>query len=298
MGYGLMTRILLLADVHGNLPALDAVLADAESLRPFHLVVAGDVVNWGPQSREVLERLSEVEAHFVRGNNEYYLLDRGTEREPAAWADYTLLPVLLEGLEDWRERIGLWPDFLSLRFPGLPPVLVVHGYPHDPWHGVYETTPPERLQTAMAGWTERILVTAHTHLPLDVTIGGIRVINPGSVGNPLDGDRRAAYAVLEGMDGEWRLSHRRVAYDDTPVMGAFDQIRFEERCGTQAVLVRREWPTAEIQLAAFNRWCAAEHPGVPREGLLERFTDEDRVRHTPPEYLAAARRNRELSSRA
>ena len=79
-----MTRVAVLADIHGNLPALDAVLADVAPWRPDAIVHAGDAVCWGAQSREVLERLREVGAPGIRGNNELYLLDSGTSRMPDA----------------------------------------------------------------------------------------------------------------------------------------------------------------------------------------------------------------------
>ena len=277
-----MSRLAILADIHGNLPALEAVLADADQWGAEAIVVAGDAICWGPQSREVLELLADRGALCVRGNNEYYLLDWQTPRMPEAWQRYGLLPPLYEDCgESWRARIALWPDTVSLRFPDAPPIRVWHGLPDDPWHGILPGD-----EAALDTVAEPVLVTGHTHIALDFVHDGKRIVNPGSVGVPLDGDRRAFYARFEPHDGDWRVTHRRVEYDEAKLESAFAGANFLRRNGSLADLVKKEFDTAELYVLPFLAFLAAE--GLAESEGRERFTDEIRLRYTPKIYHRSA----------
>ncbi|MFN8372996.1 MAG: metallophosphoesterase family protein [Anaerolineae bacterium] len=110
-----MTRLAVLADIHGNLPALEAVLADIQPFNVDQVVVAGDNINMGPYSVEVMERIMGYAV--MRGNHEYYLLDHQTPRAPAHWHDYTQPPWLNATIPArWRSVIATLPDALQLRF--------------------------------------------------------------------------------------------------------------------------------------------------------------------------------------
>ena len=89
-----MTRLAVLADIHGNLPALEAVSMDMAQFEVDHVVVAGDSVNVGPFSREVLKLVSERNWATIRGNNAFYVLDYQTPRMPEHWSAFTLPPWL------------------------------------------------------------------------------------------------------------------------------------------------------------------------------------------------------------
>ena len=93
-----MTRLAVLADIHGNLPALQAVIDDMKQFDVDHVVVAGDSVNWGPFSREVLELVFQRRWALIRGNNAFYALDYGTVRAPDFWSSFSLPPILREQL--------------------------------------------------------------------------------------------------------------------------------------------------------------------------------------------------------
>lgn len=87
-----MTRLAVLADIHGNLPALEAVIEDMAQFAVDHVVVAGDSINVGPFSREVLEVISARNWAVIRGNNGYYVTEYQTPRMPAHWSAFTLPP--------------------------------------------------------------------------------------------------------------------------------------------------------------------------------------------------------------
>jgi len=120
-----MTRLAILSDIHGNLPALEAVLQDLSQFTVDHVIVAGDVIDRGPFSVQVLERVTREGWAVIRGNAEFYLLDYNTPRAPAEWSDPTLFPLHLRLHRQlngrWLTAIAAWPDTLSLRFPDAPP---------------------------------------------------------------------------------------------------------------------------------------------------------------------------------
>jgi diadenosine tetraphosphatase ApaH/serine/threonine PP2A family protein phosphatase len=189
----------LLYDIHGNLPALEAVLDDCPADR---FLLGGDYTVFGAWPRETVARLRELDAEWIRGNVDRWLVDDSDVPEP-------MRPLI----ERSREMLG---QELSRELAALPEstarddTLYCHGSPLSDMDGFYpepHDTDAERLM----GVEARRVVFGHTHLQFIRTgPGGIELVNPGSVGIPLDGDRRAAYAVV-GDDGSVEL--RRVEYD-------------------------------------------------------------------------------------
>ena len=182
-------RVVALCDVHGNLPALEAVLADVRSLDVDRIVCGGDVVA-GPFPRECLERLRELEAVFVRGN-----ADRESPRAPAGTWEWITSSLDSEAV-----------DFLA----GLPQavslggVLYCHGSPRDDDEILTRVSPDERFRAALEGVEERVVVGGHTHVQFERTIDGIRFVNAGSVGIPYEGRQGAFWALLDGEEVELR----------------------------------------------------------------------------------------------
>jgi putative phosphoesterase len=202
----------LLFDVHGNLPALDAVLADAGSVAVDGWVLGGDYASFGAWPVEVVERLEQLDdAVWIRGN-----WDRWQAGDAA---DMPGQPGLAEGLAAVREVLG--PDRCE-RLGALPAThtdgdtLYCHGAPRsdmDSFLPEPDGDDDQRLQDVAA----RRVVFGHTHLAFTREHGGVTLVNPGSVGFPFDGDVRAAWAVLHD-DG--RIEQRRVEYDLDAATGA------------------------------------------------------------------------------
>jgi predicted phosphodiesterase len=189
----------LLYDVHGNLPALEAVLADAEDVDSW--VLGGDYALFGAWPRETVERLRDLDARWIRGNGERW----------TAGADDILEPVK-PAAERCRELLG---DDLVAELAELPEsvtdgdTVYCHGSPvSDLLSFLPEPAPGE--DELMGDVANGRLVFGHTHLAF-ARLGphGVELVNPGSVGMPFDGDPRAAYAVVR--DGS--VEHRRVEYD-------------------------------------------------------------------------------------
>jgi predicted phosphodiesterase len=284
-----MTTIAVLADIHGNLPALEAVQNDMTRYDIDQVVVAGDVINWGPFSAECAEIVRRNGWAVIRGNNEFYLLDYDTAREPEAWKDraqWPLLPWLYEQMgDDWRERIAAWPDALSLRFADGPPIRVVHGSGRSAWEGVYASYADEHLCEQLAGIEESFVINGHTHLAMDHCAGRWRILNPGSVGVPLDGVFVARYMMLQATGAGWEPVFREIPIDNTGVLAAFEQQRFIERCGVIGQLVVDEFRTARLGVLPFLYWRAATCAGAPlAPDLLDTFAATDPWPHTPAPY--------------
>ena len=191
-------RVAALYDVHGNLPALEAVLADLEREHVDEIVCGGDTCA-GPMPRETLELLQARGARFVRGN-----------------ADRVLDPWPAERLTE-AQRVALreLPLSLSLDVDGLGGVLFCHATPRSDEEIITRLTPEESVAAALDGVEERVIVCGHVHVQYDRRVGQQRVVNAGSVGLPYEG-RAAAYWTLLGPDVEQRATE----YDVTAAIEA------------------------------------------------------------------------------
>jgi predicted phosphodiesterase len=288
-GATIVTKLAILSDIHGNLPALEAVLADLAADQVDRIVVAGDLVNWGPFSSQVVERARRDEWIVIRGNNEYYVLEHGTPRAPAAWSDrrqFPLIPWLQRQIpRAQRASIATWPDTLSLRFSDGPPLRVVHGTPRSPWEGLYPNAMADELGAALAGVVEPIVIAAHTHLAMDRQIERWRVLNPGPVGVPLDGSFEARYLILESDGEDWRPSFRRVSYDRQPLFEEFERQGFRGECGVIGELVLEEFRLARVRVHPFFAWRSACYPDETVDAnLLQKFHQADWRPYVPSAY--------------
>ena len=273
-----MTRLALLADIHGNLPALEAVIADMQPFQVDQVVVAGDTVNWGPFSRAALAAVMERGWAIIRGNNALYALDWETPRMPAHWRSFTLPAYLREQLGDaGMSTLACLPDTLSLRFPDAPSLRIAHGIPGDHWTAIFPGSADDEVRAWLGDIVEDTVVAAHSHIPMHRCVDRWQIFNPGSVGVPLDGDKRGGYMVIDGDNAGWRLvAHRRVAYDDAPLFAQFERDGFVERCGITASLVIEEFRQARLQVLPYINWKAERHPDAPEsDALLAEFLSLD-----------------------
>jgi putative phosphoesterase len=198
-------RVAALYDVHGNMPALLAVLQEIAFERVDRIVFGGDLAA-GPFPRDTVEHAGNLpNAVFVRGNTERYVIDTAEgRREPASitdeWMVGQLGPQHLDFLRTFEPSVS------------LDGVLYVHSTPGDDEVLYTRATPDERLRALLGGVDERVVVVGHTHMQFDRTVDGLRVVNAGSVGMPKD-SVDASWALV--VDGEPEL--RRTAYDRTPL---------------------------------------------------------------------------------
>ncbi|MDE2952041.1 MAG: metallophosphoesterase family protein [Chloroflexota bacterium] len=283
-----MTRLAALADIHGNLPALHAVIDDMRQFNVDQVVVAGDSVNWGPFSRQVLELIFRRRWALIRGNNAFYALDYNTTRAPDHWARFSLPPILREQLGgDWLNAISCLPDSLSLRFMDAPPLRVFHGLPDNPWQAIFPNSAKDKVADWLRGIREGTVICAHSHIPMERQVGRWQIFNPGSVGVPLDGKFSASYMILDGHAKGWELAaHRRVPFDYDPLYREFERQNFVERGGVTARLVIEEFRSARLQVHPFVLWKLKHFADRPDDfELLRAFLDLDDVgEYMPPAY--------------
>lgn len=194
-------RVAALSDVHGNLPALEAVLADVEREDVAAIVVAGDCVS-GPWPAEVFDRLEAVGARIVRGNADRLEEVKGFDSDQGAWDEERLGA-------DRLATVAGWPLTLALEVDGLGTVLVCHSTPVSDEPIYTQLTPDEELIAMLGPVDADVLLCGHTHMQYERELSsGLRVVNPGSVGMPYEG-RHGAFWALLGPGVEFRDS----AYD-------------------------------------------------------------------------------------
>ncbi|MGH3042994.1 MAG: metallophosphoesterase family protein [Gaiellaceae bacterium] len=244
-------RIAALYDVHGNLPALEAVLAEVEELEVDAVVVGGDVAI-GPMPRASLQLLLELgeRALFLRGNG-----DREIAADPPGsgddlWAERTRWAAsqLTRGQRAWLAAL---PDTQSVDVDGLGAVLFCHGSPRSDEEILTRISPEERVTAAVAGVAEGVVVCGHTHVQFDRRVAGKRLANAGSVGMPYEA-RPGAYWALLGPGVELR----RTEYDLEAAAEAIRATSFPEAVELAAANVLTV-PSAEEATEQFERMARA-----------------------------------------
>ena len=254
-----MPSFAVIADIHGNVPALDAVLADLELVKPDRVVIAGDFVNRGPQSAAVLERLVPCKFAAISGNHDTWLssLYRG-EGRPDGWESSWWTPIRLATSEltpdsvAWLEAL---PATLRVDLPGTMPVRIVHGSPRHAREGMGRMCPDDRVAEALAGIDEPLVIGAHIHYPYERRIGARRVVVIGAVGCPFNGDINAQYGLFYWDGQDWRFEHRSVAYDHQPLYDAWRAGGYLDDGSLASELMMREHQTARTHYVPFWDWC-------------------------------------------
>jgi predicted phosphodiesterase len=206
-------RVAALYDIHGNPPALDAVLQDVRRAQVDQIVVGGDVVP-GPMSRETLAYLLDLEipVQFIQGNCEVAVLAEMGATEPD-W--YRTIPAdarevvrwQAQQIPDYQRLFGSWPKTLRVDIDGLGEALFCHATPRDENEVFTRVTAEDRLLPVFDGLGVPLVVCGHTHMQFDRRVGRTRVINAGSVGMPFGPP--GAFWLLLGPEVELK----RTSYD-------------------------------------------------------------------------------------
>ncbi|GIK65743.1 MAG: hypothetical protein BroJett018_35370 [Chloroflexota bacterium] len=232
-----MMRIAILADIHGNSIALDAVLADIQRHGGVDgYWILGDLASIGVDPAGVLERLATLpNAIFVRGNADRYVFspDRPHPSIEDAQQDPTLVPILAEvaGSFAWTqgylEATG-WVDWLKnlpieqyLTLPDGTRVLLVHAAPGtDDGDGLHPALTDAELDVCLRDCEADLICVGHFHSQMDRRLNGTQVVNPGNVSNPVTAEKRACYAILTADQHGYALDFCRVEYDRAAAIAA------------------------------------------------------------------------------
>jgi predicted phosphodiesterase len=181
-------RVAALYDIHGNLPALEAVLQEVRQAEVERLVVGGDVVP-GPMPRETLVCLLnlDIPVQFIQGNGEVAVLAQMAGEGPGALPEQAREAVrwTAQQLTPEHQRLfASWPKTLRLQVDGLGDVLFCHATPRNENECFTRLTAEERLLPIFQDLDVSLVICGHTHMQFDRTIGRVRVVNAGSVGMP------------------------------------------------------------------------------------------------------------------
>ena len=224
--------IAVIADIHGNLPALDAILTDLAKDQPLDgILAAGDLIV-GPGQQQVLHRLVKLGAVMIQGNNEQRIarMEAGTIPPYFYTArQFSLTRWAYEHLDpNQRALVYNLPEQTVFHLPGADPIRMAHGSPRSvnelvlPDHCLpyyqkyYEMNPkpsPNQLDEIFELLEEPVLVVGHTHLPWCERRGNQMIMNPGAVNFPLNGWVGAQYALLHWDGGQWTPEFRAIPYD-------------------------------------------------------------------------------------
>ena len=222
-------RVAALYDIHGNVPALEAVLADVARADVDAVVIGGDVVAgpWPTETYALLEAL-DLPTTWVRGNADRELLGEGG-RAPAEVVEWVRAQLDHAAIE----KLANDPLTATLEIDDLGPVLFCHATPRDASEIRTAISPDERWAEVLDGVAEGVVVCGHTHVQFDRAAAGKRIVNAGSIGMPYE-DEPGAYWALLGPGVE----HRRSTYDVAAMRAAVAETGYPS-----------EWPEASAQEA-------------------------------------------------
>lgn len=271
-------KLAVLSDIHGNVPALEAVLEHLASWRPDRVVVNGDLVSRGPCSLAVLQTLQRglPEATLLRGNHEHFVLQCAAEPDSAHAVLHAFAYWSMRQLGDRVETLREWDDHLD--WTGLEQGSSFH-ITHGSRHGNRDGLKPEINDSALrdkVGSGRALFVGSHTHRPMVRDLDGDLVVNTGSVGQPFDGDARASYARCQFVGGRWQVAIARVAYDKQRAERDFFDSGFLDQCGPLARLIFTEHRYNRMLLGTWmGRYGAAVDAGsVAAETAVRDFLSE------------------------
>ncbi|HEX6316961.1 MAG TPA: metallophosphoesterase family protein [Gemmatimonadaceae bacterium] len=245
-----MQRVAALYDIHGNLPALEAVLAEVKLLAVDAIVVGGDVLP-GPMPAECLTLLAStgIRTEYIVGNGESAareaLLGQVPERVPEPFRPLVQWSAA-QLPDEFAAAIRGWPLTTELEIDGIGRVLFCHATPRNDTEIVTKLSPMDRLRTVLVDVHSDLVVCGHTHMQFDIMVDAVQLVNAGSVGMPFGAP--GAYWLLLGPD----VQLRDTRYD---LEAAADRLRRSEFPGVSDYVSRQVLnpPSEDHMLAAYAR---------------------------------------------
>lgn len=257
-------RVAVIADVHGNVPALEATLDDIEKQEVDRVIVNGDLVNRGPEGVDVVARLRAEGIERTLGNHDD-LMRKWVERDsdlPESWFEDSFWRATgwcAQRLADagWIEMLAAAPMTIRIELPDAPTVLVSHGSPRHYREGYGRHLSDTAIEEIASEYGADVLVGSHTHRAMQREWGRVSVLNTGAVGTPFNGDPRAQYLILALTGRRWRPEFRAVAYDRDAALAAFETTGFLAEGGLSARIFYAELRYARAFLMPFFKWTDA-----------------------------------------
>lgn len=254
--------VAILADIHGNLAALEAVLAHLQQVQPDLVVVNGDHINRGPQNRQVIERLWQLadqqpqRYHFVLGNHDDLVVGWAQRRPDLAhhFDDPLYCPVNFTTGQLDMPHLDWLASLPAQFFQPESGLRVAHGSPRHLREGIGAGTPPPDLEVIAQQFPAQVYVGSHTHKPFSRLYQNRLFLNSGAVGSPFNGDPRAQYLLMEPH----QLRFIRVPYDRQLTLEAFRTSGLLD-CGLGAEVFYQELLSARSLLTPFWIWAERHH---------------------------------------
>ena len=269
-------RLAFLGDIHGNLPALEAALADLDRHAPDAVYLTGDLVNRCPWNNEVMALLDDRNWPSIQGNHELVLLRvaqivdaQGVDSADAV-AGRRKFPGIYWTYQQLHPRhlstLRAFPTQRCIEIDGAPAIRLFHGIPGNSFVGMTPEMEDAEMEEVLANIDEPTVVCGHIHRPLERELHGQQILNASSVGMPYNGDPRAQYLLLDlvnGADGaRWRPTFRHVDYDRSGVEAAFRASGMRSAVGAMADLYLRTVLTGEPWASDFGHWLKSQPPDV------------------------------------
>ncbi len=248
-------RIAAFVDIHGNLPALDAVLLDISVAQVDRVVCCGDIVLGGPDDRACYERVVESGVPIVRGNTERYVSELGTERANPRWVEEGFGPLRYgagQFSKSERTKMGELPT--TYKFADVPEIMFYHANPQNDQDIPYAWHSDDELDANYAGTSEDLFVGGHSHTQLLRSWRGRQIVICGSVGATNDFYAGAQYLILEKSGETWSVQHRNVLYDVGETMKRYEATSYVEHAGPMGRLFCRTVATRTNQVMPFLAW--------------------------------------------
>ncbi len=262
-------KIAIIADIHGNIHALDAVLADIQTLGVDEIIVNGDMVNRGPSNDAVMERLSHGSYTITLGNHDALMVNWFDHHEemPNDWYDTPFwrgMEWCVTQLEQsgYLNALRELPMVHEIAIDGAPKILVTHGSPRHYREGYGPFLSAEKYFEIIEEYPSDIYIGSHTHRTDEREVDGKTFINTGAVGAPFNGDSRAQYLLLTlKEDMKWKWEFRAVPYDRAAALAAYDSTGLVPYGDLSAHIFKMELEYALPIYAPYWSW--AEHMGKP-----------------------------------
>ncbi|MCR6106633.1 metallophosphoesterase family protein [Salipaludibacillus agaradhaerens] len=226
-------KLALISDIHGNAEALKSVLNDLSIVGATHVAVLGDLSFRGPQPKECLDLVRELQAKVIKGNADEWIvrgIKKGEVPEPAfemmrqeqAWAKEQLT-------EEDLNYLSKLPETLELPLSNKEQLYACHATPSS----LFDVISNEADNDSFSVYTEAnnratYYAYGHIHLPFLRAFSEKKIMNTGSVGLPFDGDVRASYIVLDSTHNDINIQFRRVSYDVEKACHALDETNYPE----------------------------------------------------------------------
>lgn len=269
-------KLAIISDIHGNLQALEAVLADIATRGADQIIVNGDLVNRGPNNVAVLARLLALGCPLTLGNHDD-LLRKWIDQDaslPAAWFDdpfwrstaWAATQVDEAGFMDLLRNL---PMTYNVEIVGAPSLLISHGSPRHYREGYGKFLSDADISEIIRVYPADILIGSHTHRPMQRRWGDYRVLNTGAVGAPFNGDPRSQYLLMELVGGDWRAEFCAVDYDRAGALAAFESSGYLLAGGVSAHIFLEELRLARPLYASFWDWAEAEAKAKNWQDWLE-----------------------------